>query len=246
MEDRESGNLSRKPALDLLVELHRGSVTGSLKLERAPAPEGGLLPRRPDPVRRVERSQGPARFDPRGRGQARTRSDAGGAGAGLARQSPREGAHRAGLHLAARARRGGPGQGGEDPDRSLHLEGGDVPVRDEVPPQRRHRSRALHLAVALRQHPTRSGPRLGSSPARLARDRSDADRLAAAVSERDRARAPRGGGASFRRWSEDRQADRRGIEPRRVRGMQGARGRARGRRSEPRRRRGNPGEPGER
>ena len=36
MEDRESGNLSRKPALDLLVELHRGSVTGSLKLERAP------------------------------------------------------------------------------------------------------------------------------------------------------------------------------------------------------------------
>ncbi|HEY7699149.1 MAG TPA: DUF4388 domain-containing protein, partial [Vicinamibacteria bacterium] len=36
MEDRESGNLSRKPALDLLVELHRGAVTGSLKLERAP------------------------------------------------------------------------------------------------------------------------------------------------------------------------------------------------------------------
>jgi septal ring-binding cell division protein DamX len=36
MEDRESGNLSRKPALELLVELHRGSVTGSLKLERAP------------------------------------------------------------------------------------------------------------------------------------------------------------------------------------------------------------------
>jgi septal ring-binding cell division protein DamX len=36
MEDRESGNLSRKPALDLIVELHRGSVTGSLKLERAP------------------------------------------------------------------------------------------------------------------------------------------------------------------------------------------------------------------
>ena len=36
MEDRESGNLSRKPALDLLLELHRGSVTGSLKLERAP------------------------------------------------------------------------------------------------------------------------------------------------------------------------------------------------------------------
>jgi hypothetical protein len=36
MEDRESGNLSRKPALDLLVELQRGAVTGSLKLERAP------------------------------------------------------------------------------------------------------------------------------------------------------------------------------------------------------------------
>lgn len=36
MEDRESGNLSRKPALELLVELHRGLVTGSLKLERAP------------------------------------------------------------------------------------------------------------------------------------------------------------------------------------------------------------------
>jgi hypothetical protein len=36
MEDRESGNLSRKPALDLLLELHRGAVTGSLKLERAP------------------------------------------------------------------------------------------------------------------------------------------------------------------------------------------------------------------
>jgi hypothetical protein len=36
MEDRESGNLSRKPALDLLVELHQGAVTGSLKLERAP------------------------------------------------------------------------------------------------------------------------------------------------------------------------------------------------------------------
>lgn len=36
MEDRESGSLKDKPALDLLVELHRGSVTGSLKLERAP------------------------------------------------------------------------------------------------------------------------------------------------------------------------------------------------------------------
>lgn len=36
MEDRESGSLNQKPALDLLVELHRGSVTGSLKLERAP------------------------------------------------------------------------------------------------------------------------------------------------------------------------------------------------------------------
>jgi septal ring-binding cell division protein DamX len=36
MEDRESGNLSRKPAIDLILELHRGSVTGSLKLERAP------------------------------------------------------------------------------------------------------------------------------------------------------------------------------------------------------------------
>jgi hypothetical protein len=36
MEDKESGSLSRKPALDLLVELHRGQVTGSLKLERAP------------------------------------------------------------------------------------------------------------------------------------------------------------------------------------------------------------------
>jgi Domain of unknown function (DUF4388)/SPOR domain len=36
MEDRESGSLKQKPALDLLVELHQGSVTGSLKLERAP------------------------------------------------------------------------------------------------------------------------------------------------------------------------------------------------------------------
>jgi hypothetical protein len=36
MEDKESGSLSRKAALDLLVELHRGRVTGSLKLERAP------------------------------------------------------------------------------------------------------------------------------------------------------------------------------------------------------------------
>jgi hypothetical protein len=36
MEDKESGSLSRKPALDILVELHRGQVTGSLKLERAP------------------------------------------------------------------------------------------------------------------------------------------------------------------------------------------------------------------
>jgi Domain of unknown function (DUF4388)/SPOR domain len=36
MEDRESGSLKQKPALDLLVELHHGSVTGSLKLERAP------------------------------------------------------------------------------------------------------------------------------------------------------------------------------------------------------------------
>jgi hypothetical protein len=36
MEDKESGSLSRKAALDILVELHRGGVTGSLKLERAP------------------------------------------------------------------------------------------------------------------------------------------------------------------------------------------------------------------
>jgi hypothetical protein len=36
MEDKESGSLARKAALDILVELHRGGVTGSLKLERAP------------------------------------------------------------------------------------------------------------------------------------------------------------------------------------------------------------------
>jgi hypothetical protein len=36
MEDKESGSLTRKAALEILVELHRGGVTGSLKLERAP------------------------------------------------------------------------------------------------------------------------------------------------------------------------------------------------------------------
>ena len=36
MEDKESGNLSQKPVLDLLVKLHREAVTGSLKLERVP------------------------------------------------------------------------------------------------------------------------------------------------------------------------------------------------------------------
>lgn len=36
MEDKESGSLSQKPTLDLIVELYRGAVTGSLKLERAP------------------------------------------------------------------------------------------------------------------------------------------------------------------------------------------------------------------
>jgi hypothetical protein len=36
MEDKESGSLSQKPVLDLLVELHSQAVTGSLKLERAP------------------------------------------------------------------------------------------------------------------------------------------------------------------------------------------------------------------
>lgn len=36
MEDKESGSLSQKPVLDLLVELHSEAVTGSLKLERAP------------------------------------------------------------------------------------------------------------------------------------------------------------------------------------------------------------------
>ncbi len=36
MEDKESGSLSEKSVLDLLMELHRGTVTGSLKLERAP------------------------------------------------------------------------------------------------------------------------------------------------------------------------------------------------------------------
>ena len=36
MEDKESGSLSQKPTLALIVELYRGNVTGSLKLERAP------------------------------------------------------------------------------------------------------------------------------------------------------------------------------------------------------------------
>ena len=36
MEDKQIGSLSQKPALDLLVELFQGAVTGSLKLERAP------------------------------------------------------------------------------------------------------------------------------------------------------------------------------------------------------------------
>ena len=36
MEDKESGSLSQKPTLDLIIELYRGAVTGSLKLERAP------------------------------------------------------------------------------------------------------------------------------------------------------------------------------------------------------------------
>jgi len=36
MEDKESGSLSQRPALELIVELYQGAVTGSLKLERAP------------------------------------------------------------------------------------------------------------------------------------------------------------------------------------------------------------------
>jgi len=36
MEDKESGSLSQKPTLDLIMELYQGGVTGSLKLERAP------------------------------------------------------------------------------------------------------------------------------------------------------------------------------------------------------------------
>ncbi len=36
MEDKESGSLSQKPTLALIIELYRGAVTGSLKLERAP------------------------------------------------------------------------------------------------------------------------------------------------------------------------------------------------------------------
>ena len=36
MEDKESGSLSQKPTLDLIIELYQGGVTGSLKLERAP------------------------------------------------------------------------------------------------------------------------------------------------------------------------------------------------------------------
>lgn len=36
MEDKETGSLSQKPVLDLIVELYQGTVTGSLKLERAP------------------------------------------------------------------------------------------------------------------------------------------------------------------------------------------------------------------
>lgn len=36
MEDKESGSLSQKSTLDLIMELYQGGVTGSLKLERAP------------------------------------------------------------------------------------------------------------------------------------------------------------------------------------------------------------------
>ena len=36
MEDKESGSLSQKSPLDLIVELYRDSVTGSLKFDRAP------------------------------------------------------------------------------------------------------------------------------------------------------------------------------------------------------------------
>jgi len=36
MDIKESGNLAQKAVLSLLAELHQKSVTGSLKLERAP------------------------------------------------------------------------------------------------------------------------------------------------------------------------------------------------------------------
>ncbi len=36
MQDKESGSLSQRSVLDLVVDLYRGSVTGSLKLDRAP------------------------------------------------------------------------------------------------------------------------------------------------------------------------------------------------------------------
>ena len=36
MEDKERGSLEQKPALELILELYRGGVTGSLELERTP------------------------------------------------------------------------------------------------------------------------------------------------------------------------------------------------------------------
>ena len=121
MEDKESGSLSQKPTLDLIIELYRGAVTGSLKLERAPLQKAVYF--------RDGQILFAASNDPKDQlasilveeGKLGTRPDASRASARLGGKPTRESSDRARLHLSARARRCCTYQGREDSHRPLHV-----------------------------------------------------------------------------------------------------------------------------
>ena len=143
---------------------------------RTVVPEGPLLPRRPRPLRLVERPARPAGRDPH-----RERQDHAGAARGRQRegragQPARQGAGRHRLREPARARRGGAGQGRAHPLRRARLRHRQLRVRGRRAAQGRRRPQALdreagagrgaaHHRPQLRAAPPR-GPRRRASPRR--------------------------------------------------------------------------------
>ena len=154
-----SGNIDPQSFPHLLVDLHRHGATGSLKVERARPPQGALLPRRPRPVRLVERPARPARRDPDRERPHHARAARRGERQGRARQPARQGAGRERLRQPARAGRGRAHEGRAHPRRRAGVGLRHLRVRGRRAAEGRRRPQALDREAAARRRAARRRPR---------------------------------------------------------------------------------------